>query len=386
MPGAPDSSRKPRPQRRNLPAKAVGQVAVPVVVGRESAGVLADVRSFETNIGSMFERWVTRRSSPHTQRAYRRDVLSFAEFVGIRVSPGPPPTLDDADARELLRCSIADVQGWRDYMEKAQGRAPKTVLRRLSSLSRFYEYLREQASAFKLPIIVPNPAHKLHLPRDSDAEPVEPTKDLTAARVRQLKEMVTREVVAEGDALAHRDRAAVWFYLYTGARIETGCMLRVEDCRLEDEEDPYVLIQEKGKKTRKRRVGIHPEAAEALHAYIGAAEITSGPLFRARRNSRTRKLADRAIEESTMHRMLVGYLQRLPRSMREVQLPDGSTKMRCDYTAHSLRATTATVLLEAGVDIREVQDLLGHKLVKTTQIYDKRRRATKQSASHQLPY
>lgn len=43
-------------------------------------------------------------------------------------------------------------------------------------------------------------------------------------------------------------------------------------------------------------------------------------------------------------------------------------------TAHSLRATTATLLLEAGVDICKVQELLGHRHVTTTQIYNKRRR------------
>lgn len=50
-----------------------------------------------------------------------------------------------------------------------------------------------------------------------------------------------------------------------------------------------------------------------------------------------------------------------------------------------LRATTATLLLDAGVDIRKVQDLLGHQHVTTTQIYDKRRRSLKEGASHDVP-
>ena len=44
-----------------------------------------------------------------------------------------------------------------------------------------------------------------------------------------------------------------------------------------------------------------------------------------------------------------------------------------------------TLLLDAGVDICKVQDLLGHRHVTTTQIYDKRRRTTKESASHDVP-
>ena len=46
--------------------------------------------------------------------------------------------------------------------------------------------------------------------------------------------------------------------------------------------------------------------------------------------------------------------------------------------------TTATLLLDAGEDIRDVQKLLGHKHVTVTQVYDKRRRGTKDSASHRL--
>jgi site-specific recombinase XerD len=50
-----------------------------------------------------------------------------------------------------------------------------------------------------------------------------------------------------------------------------------------------------------------------------------------------------------------------------------------------LRATTATLSLGAGVDIRKVQELLGHRHVTTTQIYDKRRIAAAEGASHDIP-
>ena len=59
--------------------------------------------------------------------------------------------------------------------------------------------------------------------------------------------------------------------------------------------------------------------------------------------------------------------------------------MECVYTPHSLRATAATLLLDSGVDIMEVKELLGHRHVTTTQIYDKRRRAAREGASHKMP-
>jgi len=188
----------------------------------------------------------------------------------------------------------------------------------------------------------------------------------------------------EGEGvLAYRDRALLKFYLYTGARIGTGCRLKVEDF-IDDDEDPKVHIEEKGRGKAKRALGINALAADALREYIEHAELSSGPLFRPRLNPRSDKLAPRAMDVSTMYRLLQGYLEQVPQAMREHDLGDGSTERRCLYSPHSIRATTATLLLDAGEDIREVQQLLGHKHVTVTQVYDKRRRGTRDSASHRL--
>ena len=86
-----------------------------------------------------------------------------------------------------------------------------------------------------------------------------------------------------------------------------------------------------------------------------------------------------------MYLIILRYLEQLPGSMKEVDLADGTVKTQCMYTPHSLRATTATLLLDAGVDIAKVQERLGHRHITTTQIYDKRRRTTAESASHDVP-
>ena len=80
--------------------------------------------------------------------------------------------------------------------------------------------------------------------------------------------------------------------------------------------------------------------------------------------------------ERSMNRLITSYLERLPGAIQ-----DG----RCVYTAHSLRATTETLLLDSGVPIEAVQDLLDHRHITTTQIYDKRRRSIRDSASHSVP-
>jgi integrase len=70
-----------------------------------------------------------------------------------------------------------------------------------------------------------------------------------------------------------------------------------------------------------------------------------------------------------MYRVILAYLDCLPGAMKETTGKDGKPQARCIYTPHSLRATTATHLLDGTIDIRRVQDLLGHRYNHTTQIY-----------------
>jgi len=279
------------------------------------------------------------------------------------------------DATELLRVSVKDVVAFRDEL-LAKDAAPKTLNRRISSLSSFYKYLAAAAAELRLPITVPNPAHAQFIARQS-TDPREETKALSATRARQLMGL------PNGDTLLdYRDRAILKLYLYSGIRLSTGCRLKVSDFH-QDGDQATIRLHEKGDK--RRTIGLHFNAAQAISEYIEKAEIKSGPLFRPRLNPRSKRLSARAMDEVTMWRVIQSYLEQLPGAMKEIQYPDGTVMSACVYTPHSLRATTATLLLDAGVDIGKVQDLLGHRHVTTTQIYDKRRRSTAESASHDVP-
>ncbi len=186
----------------------------------------------------------------------------------------------------------------------------------------------------------------------------------------------------EGDGgLDFRDRAILKLYLYSGIRLSTGCRLKVSDLH-QDGEEATIRLHEKGDK--RRTIGLHYSAAQALTEYIEKAELNSGPPFRPRLNSRSKKMASRAITPLTMYCLIQAYMEQLPGAIYEILHEDGTTARQCAYTPHSLRATTATLLLDSGVDIRKVQELLGHRHITTTQIYDKRRRTTAESASHLL--
>ena len=362
-------------ERGLIPTKELPMGAVPglprILPDHDSVAVRKRVQSFYGSVAAMLEAWITRSENPNTQRSYRRAVMGFVEFMRIRWPE---------ECWRLLAASVADVRAWREHMDVSLDQAPKTLNHRISALSGFFEFAREAAAAGKLPILVHNPAHKDFIKRPS-TDPVDETPALSARNARKLMELPN----GDDQVLALRDRAILKFYLFTGARIRTGCLLDVSDFHF-DEEDPKVRIQEKGHGKSKRTVGIHVEAAEAIREYIVGAGLRSGPLFRARRSSRSMKLASRRIGLTAMYELIEGYVGRLPRSTKTEELEDGTERERCIYTPHSLRATTATLLLKSGVPLEEVQELLGHKNPQTTQIYDKRVRQTTESASHKIAF
>lgn len=366
----------------------------PVLLGRATPEVTQAVQSFVRGVASMFETWLKRSANANTQRTYRRGVLSFVEFLGL-----PWPEFDGNgsmvpgskdESWKLLSASVADVRAWRDEL-LADGQAPATLNARLSALSGFYRFMRESvATELNLPIQVPNPAHAQFISRESK-DPVDPTMPLGLTNARKLMSMPQGD-----DVFVARDRAILKVFLYSGIRLGTACRLSVEDFH-DDPEDPTIAIQEKGRGRSRRRIGINHLAADALREYMKMASLTGGPLFRAKTSSRGANLAERHMSEAVMYRVLMRYLERVPGAMFEEAAKDdqGSplfdasgqtvTVRRCRYTPHSLRATTATLLDEAHVGIKKIQELLGHRDIRVTQTYIKLGNDSRNSASHEVP-
>jgi site-specific recombinase XerD len=321
------------------------------------------IEGFYASIPRILEAWIQRRSSPHTQRAYRQDLLGFVHWLGI---PWPERAV------QLLAVSILDVQAYRQALLE-KGAAPKTLNRRISSLSSFYKYVAGCAAELRLPVTLPNPAHAQFIAR-ATSDPVEETRALPAVLARQLMDLPTGDTVE-----AARDRALLRVFLYAGVRLGTACRLRVEDFHW-DGIEATLRLREKG--DRHRTIGLHHAAALAVREYLDKAGLEHGPLFRPLHSARRRTVADRPMSLVTMYGLVRRYLEKLPGALRVIASPP---QVQCLYSPHSLRATTATLLLNAGVDITKVQALLGHRHITTTQIYDKRRHAISDSASHQVP-
>jgi hypothetical protein len=96
-------------QSRKLPPEENQPDLPAILAGNATPAVRNHIKQFFSSVASIFESWVGRRQSPHTQRAYREDVMAFVKFMGL-IWPN--------HAVELLRVSVQEVQRFRGYPAK----------------------------------------------------------------------------------------------------------------------------------------------------------------------------------------------------------------------------------------------------------------------------
>ena len=153
-----------------------------------------------------------------------------------------------------------------------------------------------------------------------------------------------------------RDRAVLAVLIYTAARVGAVAKLTVKN--LVHDGSQYTLrFSEKGGKSRE--IPVRHDLEQLLLAYIQAAGITEGPLFRTA-NRKTRTLTRNAMTGIDVCRMM-------KRRLKAAGLPG-------QFSPHSFRVATVTDLLEQNVPLEDVQYLAGHADPRTTRIYDRRRR------------
>jgi len=146
----------------------------------------------------------------------------------------------------------------------------------------------------------------------------------------------------ENNPIEIRDKALVWFLLGTGTRISEALSLNVEDIDFRTGS-----CQVLGKGRKKRTIYIPSKALKLLRRYMETFNLTQGPLFL---NMQGQALTDRGARY-ILHKISTKY------GLRDLVHP------------HTLRHTFATNLLEEGANLREIQELLGHSSLRSTQIY-----------------
>ncbi len=268
---------------------------------------------------------VVRGSSPNTVTNYRRDLRGYTEFVqamGIQgwdqVSP---------ETVEKYLASLADTAGL----------APSSVARNLSAVRSFHKWLVREHLA------PANPAAAATPPKRAKALP----KALTVDQVEQILEGAKAGPVLR----SLRDVAFLEVLYGTGARVSEATELTLDDFSLEGE-FPAVRLTGKGDKQRLVPVGSY--AAEALGQYLSRAR----PALAAKGKGTARLFLN--LRGNPLSRQSAWEI--LQRAAQAGGLDE-------KVSPHTLRHSFATHLLEGGASVREVQELLGHASVTTTQIY-----------------
>ena len=268
--------------------------------------------------------------SPHTLRAYRRDLELFLEYLSAQDREATP-SLTGVD-RLVMR-------GFLGFCTR-RGLGNRSLGRAVSALRTFYRFLQRED------LVELNPARAVTAPRFEKYLP----SYLDRGQVERLFDRATARAM-DGRVTDVRNLAIVELFYSTGIRLSELQGINRRDIDLVSQQ---LKVRGKGRKERIVPVGSHAVTAlrnwesrrDELVRRLGP-RADRGALFLARSGKR---LGARAIQQA------------MTRFLDQVDADAG-------LSTHSLRHSFATHLLDAGADLRAVQELLGHASVSTTQIY-----------------
>lgn len=272
---------------------------------------------------------VVRGSSPNTISNYRRDIGRYLDWL---------------QTQKIMRCEDAragDVDNYLQFLSEGskerRALSASSVSRHLSSIRSFHRWLVVQK------ICTANPAAEVQAPKVRQNLP----KALPLSDVEALLEAAK----ARGDARALRDGAFVELLYGTGARVSEITDLAIDDV---DMEGDFPVIRVIGKGNRERIIPVGSYAKDALEQYLSRARPV---------------LAARGKGGAHLFLNLRGQALSRQSAWEIIQHAANAAGIEQQISPHTLRHSFATHLLEGGASVREVQELLGHASVTTTQIY-----------------
>ena len=258
-----------------------------------------------------------KRLSPSSVDAYMSDLASFAHYI-LRMKDLPPRKIDEPIIEQYLAW-LYD-----------RGCKKSTQARVLSTLKSFYGYMQLADMVEDSPVeYISSPRISRHLP--------------DVLSLEEIDRIISAIDTATPKGL--RDRAIIEVLYSCGLRVSEVTSLRLSDLFFGE---GYIRVIGKGDK--ERLVPISDVARERIHLYMDVRETKGSNLDILFLNNRGRALT----------RVMIFTLLKQATALAGIQK---------SVSPHTLRHSFATHLLEGGASIRQVQELLGHESIVTTEIY-----------------
>src|SRR5829696_4609099 len=272
-----------------------------------------------------------RNVSAHTLRNYASDLEQFVDFLApLDQTTGKRNTPHIAEIDHLT------IREWMALLHTAQKRK-SSIARKLAALRTFFQFLVREG------VLELNPAKLVSTPKLEKKLP----KHLSIEEAVRFIESPDQET-----ALGKRDRAMLELMYATGVRVAELTTLNLSDVDFQNQ-----LIRVTGKRRKQRIVPFGDPAGEAIRDYLTVRDkfLFNAPISKRDDEVLFLNYQGTRITTRSVGRMVEKYI-RICAGMHNI-------------SPHALRHSFATHLLDSGADLRDIQELLGHARLSSTQVY-----------------
>ncbi len=303
-------------------------------------GSFLDYRNFRDETPQIVRDFLTYHETiqGHSQKTvdeYFLDLRTFLRFMKLekglvsRSTPLDEVSITDVGPELISSITVTDVYTFMNYLSREKNLGASTRARKIATIRSFYKYLTNKAR-----ILAENPMQNLDSPRTKKSLPRYLTLDQSIQLLKGLDEPNRA-----------RDFCILMLFLNCGLRISELAGLNLTDVRGDQ-------LRVLGKGNKERVVFLNEACLEAVSDWLKEREnsicLDKNALFLSRKHTR--------LATDGIHYMVK---QRLKKAGLDASL----------YSSHKLRHTAATLMLQNGVDVRTLQEVLGHEHLNTTQIY-----------------
>ena len=287
---------------------------------------------------------VVLNKSPNSVKEYNYDLNMFLKYMKIdfkltKENDFSKINIKDFDIQTLKKITTNDINTFLSYLALNQGSKPATRARKISTIRIFFAYLFDQK------LIDDNPAIGIKTPKQEKRMP----KYLSLDDSKKLLSVTADE----NDENKERDYAIITLFLNCGLRLSE--LVGINISNIDFSENRLTVI---GKGNKERTIYLNEACIKAIQDYLSV-RPKEGVKVDSKGSNKALFLSKR--KERISNRM-VQYI--VERELMKAGLDTSK------YSTHKLRHTAATLMYQYGhVDIRALQELLGHESIATTEIY-----------------